>query len=330
MDQTQTICITGGTGFVGRSIIRDLIMAGYRVRALCRDQSKGEQIFPEGQFEDDALTWVSGTLQDTDALNRLVKGCAGCIHLVGIIRETKHQTFDQAHHLGTRAMVDACTREDPEMRYIQMSALGVKNDTQVEYRRTKYLAEQYLKKSSLRWTIFRPGLIHGTDGEFTHMLVDWVRGKAPPFVFLPYFSRWKKNGFGMEAAMVAPIHVEELDQIFVKALSTDEAIGGTYELAGPEHIRFDELLKAVRETLPKGRFNRPAIGIPWRIASLQASIFGAVGLGGVLPFDRGMVVMGAQDAVTSSEEQSRVQEAFGISPTGFSDAFSSYAHLLSV
>ncbi|MCA9303247.1 MAG: NAD(P)H-binding protein [Phycisphaerales bacterium] len=328
MDGTQTICITGGTGFVGRSVIRDLIMAGYRVRALCRDQGKGERIFPDGQFEEDALTWITGTLQDTDALNRLVKGCTGCVHLVGIIRETRHQTFDQAHHLGTRAMVDACSRENPGMRYIQMSALGVRNDPAVEYRCTKYLAEQYLKKSTLRWTIFRPGLIHGTDGEFTHMLVDWVRGKAPPFVFLPYFSRWKQQGFGMEAAMVAPIHVEELDQIFVQALSTDEAIGETFEITGPEQLRFDDMLRFVRETLPKGRFNRPAIGIPWRIAALQASVFGAVGLGGVLPFDKGMAVMGAQDSTTTSEERNRVQEAFGIAPTGFRDGFSSYAHLL--
>jgi NADH dehydrogenase len=328
MDGKQTICITGGTGFVGRSIIRDLIMEGYRVRALTRSVDKAERIFPDGQFEDGALTWITGTLQDTDALNRLVKDCDGCIHLVGIIRETKHQTFDQAHHLGTRAMVDACVRENPEMRYIQMSALGVKNDAQVEYRRTKYLAEQYLKKSSLRWTIFRPGLIHGTDGEFTAMLVDWVRGKAPPFVFLPYFSRWKHEGFGMEAALVAPIHVEELDQIFVRALSNDDAIHETYELAGAEQLRFDEMLRFVRETLPNGRFNRPTTGIPWRVAAVQASVFGAIGLGAVLPFDKGMAVMGAQDSVTTSEEQQRVIDAFGISAAGFSDAFASYAHLL--
>jgi len=329
MDETQTICITGGTGFVGRSIIRELVLRGYRVRALCRDASKAERIFPDGQLSPDALEWITGTLQDTDALNRLVRGCSGCIHLVGIIRETAHQTFDQAHHLGTRAMVDACTRQDPSMRYIQMSALGVKNDAQVEYRRTKHLAEQYLKKSSLRWTILRPGLIHGPKGEFTHMLVDWVRGKAPPFVFLPYFSRWKTSGFGMEAALITPIHVEELDQIFVRALSTDEAIGETYELAGPEQLRFDEMLRFVRETLPKGRISRPAVGLPWRIAALQASVFSAVGLGGVLPFDRGMVVMGSQDSVTADEEQDRVLSAFGIAPTGFRDAFSSYAHTLS-
>src|SRR5436190_342985 len=81
---------------------------------------------------------------------------------------------------GTRNVVDAATAAGVK-RYVHMSALGTRPAAVSEYHRTKYLAEQYVRASSLDWTIFRPSMIHGPGGEFMGMVKKWVAKKAPPF-----------------------------------------------------------------------------------------------------------------------------------------------------
>lgn len=323
--QAQTIAVTGGTGFVGRHIIERLLDEGYRVKVLTRSEDKAHRVLGENAISSGRVGLCDGTLDDPDALRHLVEGCDACIHLVGIIRETKNQTFEKVHVDGTRAIVEACRQHAPAMRYVHMSALGVGPDKRAGYRDSKHRAGQIVQKSGLRWTMVKPGLIHGPDGEFTRMAVDWVRGKAPPYLFLPYFSRWKSDGFGFEAPTVAPVFVEDVARVFVEALGNESSIGGVYEIAGSQRVLFPEMLRIYARHLSPKPKDRPAIGLPWQLAAFQARIARLVGLGGLLPFDEGMAIMGGRDSVS---DNAAVIEDFGFTPSEFEASLQTYADRL--
>ena len=323
--ETQSIAVTGGTGFVGRHIIARLLGEGYRVKALSRSEEKARTVLDASAIDDGRIEICDGTLDDPDALRHLVSGCGACIHLVGIIRETKNQSFEKVHVDGTRAIVEACRQKDPTMRYVHMSALGVGPDKRAGYRDTKHRAGQIAQKSGLRWTIVKPGLIHGYDGEFTEMAVEWVRGKAPPYLFIPYFSRWKDDGFGFEAPHVAPVYVEDVAKVFVDALSNESTIGKTYELTGAEQYAFPEMLRTYAKHLSPEPKHRPALGLPWFVAAFQARLAKLVGLGGLLPFDEGMAIMGGRDSVS---DNASVIADFGFTPEEFEASLQKYADRL--
>lgn len=316
------VAVTGATGFVGRHTVALLLERGYAVRALTRSREKAASVFPPDAIGRGRLELCDGTLDDPDALRHLADGCGACIHLVGIIRETTGQSFSKVHTDGTRAIVEACRQKNPDMRFVHMSALGVGPDKRAGYRDSKHRAAQVVANSPLRWTVIKPGLIHGHDGEFTQMALDWVRGKAPPFLFLPYFSRWKPSGFGFEPPRVAPVFVKDVARVFVDALRLDGTIAKTYDLSGPDPLPFPEMLRTYARNLSPRPRSRPAIGLPWFVAALQARLAGALGLGSLLPFDEGMAIMGGRDAFA---DNGAITRDFGFTPAEFEKSLQTYA-----
>lgn len=325
-DASKTIAVTGSTGFVGQQIVDKLVKSGYRVRALVRATSKAREKFSTEALQNGSIVLKKGTLDDQSSLDALLEGCSACIHLVGIIRETSPiQSFEQVHVQGTRAIVDACIRRDPALRYIHMSALGIGPSTRAGYSDTKFRAEKIVQNSSLGWTIIKPGLIHGPKGEFTQIAADWARGKRAPFVFLPYFSRWKRGGFGFESPTVAPVFVNDVANAFVESISHDNAIGQVYPISGSEDIAFSDMLRMYGEMITPKPIRRPAIGIPWRLAALQARIAALVGAGKYLPFDEGMAIMGGRDSIA---DNTKIQTDLGIEVRGFQETLRQYADQL--
>jgi NADH dehydrogenase len=314
----RTAAVTGATGFVGRAVVRELLDHGWAVRALVRDEAKAKKVLSES----DRLTFVRGDVLDDASLDRLMQGVTDSVHLVGIIREAGgQQTFENMHHQATRRVVAAAERASggTPLRHVQMSALGVGDGSTIPYQATKRLGEKAVEASGLRWTIFRPGLIHGPEGEFTNMAADWVRGKAAPFVFIPYFvPGWLPGGHG---ALVAPVRVEEVAAMFRTALQREEAIGRTYDLAGPDALAFDDMLRLYRDTVP-GAKRIPLIGVPGKFAALQARLFGMIGLGRLLPFDEGMARMAMEESVS---ECARARADLGFDPQPFTDSLAAYA-----
>lgn len=316
---TGSAAVTGATGFVGRYIVRELLVRGWDVRALVRDEAKARAVLPEAA----GLTLVKGDACDDDALDRLLVGCDTSIHLVGIIRENgPDQTFQRLHTEATERVVRAAeragaSRSEP-LRHIQMSALGVRDGDTIPYRRTKRLGERAVEASALRWTIFRPGLIHGPDGELTRMIASWVRGSIPPWLFVPYFTPgWNPT---MPGAPVAPVFVGDVATVFCDAIARDGAVGRTYDLAGPEALAFDAMLRVYRDAVP-GAKKLPIIGVPGPIAAMNARLADAIGLARLLPFDEGMARMAVEPSVS---ECTLARADLGFDPAPFTDALRTY------
>ena len=227
-------------------------------------------------------------------------GCEAVIHLVGIIRETRRSgSFWEVHVEGTRQVVAAARRAGVR-RFVHMSALGTRPKAVARYHQSKWRGEEAVRQGGaetaggLDWTIFRPSLIHGPDGEFTQMLRKWVLSKAPPYFFMPYFG----GGFWGQShpRRVQPVYVADVAAVFVDALSTPAARGKTYDLPGPTSYTWPELLRVASAVFQAG----PPIlvlGIPAWLAGVMARIAG----GRALPFTRDQVIMSREDNVGDLE-----------------------------
>lgn len=323
------VAVAGGTGFVGRHLIAELLSRGCRVRTTARDLPKAHAVLGE---HDHLEIIEADILGDATAREAWAKDADAAANLIGIIRETGGtQTFDRAHRAAARSIVR--TLEDSGVhRYLHMSALGVRSGGVCEYQRSKWDAEQTVRKSDLDWTIFRPGMIHGPDGEFMQMVRDWAQGKAAPWFFLPYFLRPVKPRFDdgkpvptvVESPVVEPVYVGDVAATFADVLSTPTSIQEVYQLVGPERLNWPELLTAISEALPLTRHLKP-VGIPGHAAAAAAVKAKFLGMGDLLPFDYGMAMMGMEDSVA---ETIKARAQLGYSPRPFRPLLQDYASTL--
>ncbi len=274
----KRIFVTGGSGFVGASVLAELVKAGYAVNAL----SNRRTIRANGD-----VRTIKGDLFDAAALDAGMKDCDGIIHLVGIIMENPSAgvTFERIHVQGTRAVVDAAKRNGIR-RYVHMSALGTRRDAVSEYHKTKFQAEEYVRASGLDFTILQPSLIHGPGGDFMKMEAMWARGKAPgPLFFqpfMPYFG-------GSSAGLLQPVYVGDVARAFVEALRLPATIGKTYGLAGPDQITWPQMHEIVARAVVGHR--RWVAAIPLPVANLLVNL----GIAPTLGFNRDQLLMSQEN-----------------------------------
>lgn len=331
MSSGTTIAVTGASGFVGRRVVRALLERGHTVRALVRELASAKGAF--GSPMPAGVELVTGDVCDPAALDELVRGAQACIHLVGIIREergedpARPQSFERMHVHATQAVIDACKRATIS-RYLHMSALGVGPEGKAKYQQTKWEAEQIVRRSGLAWTIFRPSLIHGHDGEFMQMMSDVVAGEVAPYVFAPYFARMRVDfsvpmgAVWFEPAMVQPVAVEDVAASFCAALERPETAGEIYNLVGSEALNWQELTEFLRDTLPGGKKNMGTWYVPGAHAAMIARCAGKLGMGSLLPFDEGQALMATQD---TSADPSKMTHDLGITPRPFRAGVRGYA-----
>ncbi len=255
------IFLTGVTGYVGRQVVRDLVKAGYAVVALVRKGS--EPKLPEGIAESIAV--VNGDIQKPESYRDALQSCDAIINLPGLLREfpNKGITFEGVHFLGTKFLVDEAHKLGTT-RFIQMSALGVRQGARPKYQETKFRAEEYLKASGLRWTIFRPSLMFGNEREgFVNFMsvVRYLLGMAP-FV-VPVLGNGKYR--------FQPVALQNVSEGFVKALTNDGSVGKTYDVAGPDRFTHNELLDIVAYVVGKDKIK---IHQPMFLMKMMASMFG--------------------------------------------------------
>ena len=153
----MNVFLTGGTGFVGRHTLRELIRQGHAVRCLARKKT------PSLAALSARVEQVVGSITDPDALRGSMDGCDAVVHLVGIIRENPARgvTFDALHFGGTKTVADEA-RNAGVSRFVHMSANGARPDGVSAYQTSKWRAEEYVRGAGFaHWTIFRPSLIFG-------------------------------------------------------------------------------------------------------------------------------------------------------------------------
>jgi len=249
------VFVTGGTGFVGREILRQLVAAKHTVRALVRKGSEDKLAVLAN------VEVHTGDVTDTGCLAGALAGCDAVIHLVGIIRAfpSRGITFQKMHVDATENVLAAAVQQGVR-RFLHMSSNGTRERGTTDYHRTKWQAEELVRNSGLEWTILRPSLIFGPGSEFVKMLAELIR-RVP---VVPVIGDGKYR--------MQPVAVGQVAATFVKALSMPETIGKTYLLGGGESYSYDEILDLTAVAMGKGtaaKIHQPLFMIKPMIKILQ-------------------------------------------------------------
>ncbi len=315
----ENVMVTGATGFVGRSVVRELLARGFKPVCVVRSPDRLYRQHPD--VDPQRLVAITGSLSDRRALRQAADMSQAVIHLVGIIieRRLKGRTFERVHVRGTRAVVDATTSARVS-RFIHMSALGTRADAVSAYHRTKWQAEECVRASGLDWTIFRPSLIHGPGGEFMRLIKTFVCGLAPPFI--PYFG----NG----QARVQPVSVKDIAHCVVESLFRSQTIGQVVPMGGTRPFTWLELYDTCRRLMPRSKNWKPYAPLPVPIAKLAALVSAppmaiaelVVPSLGMFRFDGGQVDMATEDSVC---DPAIAEGLFNIKMRSFEDELAAYA-----
>lgn len=299
------VALTGSTGFVGRHVLMQLVKQGHTVRALVRDRAKLNN-------SDGRVVVIEGDLFDESATRELVAGADAVIHLVGIIMEkpSAGQTFARVHVEATRNLLAAAKATGQIHKWVQMSALGTRPAAVSMYHRTKWEGEELVRASGLDFTIFRPSIIHGHDGEFMRMVRDFWCKMFPPFV--PYFGAGPLGTKG--AGKLQPVHVDDVATLFVEALTNAKAKNETYPLGGPEAMTWPALYATVGKYLPQAR-RKKIVAVPVWYAKLIAGL-------PLVPFNADQVIMSQEESTCST---AKVVNDFGITLQPFEETVKEYA-----
>jgi nucleoside-diphosphate-sugar epimerase len=235
--------------------------AGHFVVGLSRKKPVGPRKNREAVYFDKVEVGDRSTLP-ADAF----ESAEVVIHLVGIIQEKgKNQTFQRIHVEGTRNVLNAARAANSVKHFIYVSAIGSTIDAPAEYSRTKSSAEQLVRDSGAPFTILRPSIILGPDGEFVQQMGDLVlHGGLPlpiPFPFVPVPGNGK-NKF-------QPIFVGNLTQCIVNAMTFPEAMNQMIEVGGASEVSFDQLLEAFARKL---NVRKPLLHVPLPLMMMVAPL----------------------------------------------------------
>lgn len=251
----HTICVLGGTGFVGRHLVNLLAADGHQVRVPSRHRERHREllVLPTVQV-------IEANIHDTAALSEVVAGCDTVINLVAILNESRHANFRAVHVALPRQIAAAC-RERGVKRLLHMSALNADaKQGASRYLRSKGEGEDLVHAAadeSLQVASFRPSVIFGPGDHLFNQFAGLLK-KAPGILPLP-----------CPDARFAPVYVGDIVRVFSNALDNKASYGNRYDLCGPRVYTMRELMAYTAQVLG---VKRDIVGLPDGVARLQARL----------------------------------------------------------
>ncbi|MBX6424517.1 MAG: complex I NDUFA9 subunit family protein [Variibacter sp.] len=247
------VTVFGGSGFLGRHIVRALARRDFRVRAAVRRPDLAGHLQPLGRVGQ--IHAVQANVRYPASIEAAMRDAAVVINLVGVLFERGRQSFSAVHAEGAEAIARAAAAQGA--RLIHVSALGADFDSPSLYARTKAQGEAAVRAAAPDAVIFRPSVVFGPEDDFFNRFAAMARISP----FLPLVGGGKTR--------FQPVFVGDVAEAVARAAEGQAKPGTTYELGGPEVKTFKELMEFVLETVQRRRLLVP---IPFALASLGASI----------------------------------------------------------
>jgi uncharacterized protein YbjT (DUF2867 family) len=247
----RLITIFGGSGFLGRNLVRALCKRGYRIRVAVRRPDLAFHLQPLGRVGQ--VHAVQANLRYPASVSTAVQGADVVINLVGILFERGKQRFDAVHAEGARCIAQAAAAGGARM--IHVSALGTDENSPAHYARTKALAEQAVRAAVPSAMVFRPSILFGQEDNFFNQFAAMAR-LAPALPLI---------GGGL--TRFQPVFVGDVAEAIARAVDGTVRDGTIYELGGPEVRTFRELMEFVLTVTERRRLLLP---LPFRVAELMA------------------------------------------------------------
>lgn len=263
MLRDEMITVFGGSGFVGRYVVRALAKRGYRIRVATRRPHLAGDLKVMGVVGQIQL--VQANIRVESSVARAVEGADAVVNLIGVLSESGRQTFSRLHAMGAKTVAEAAKKAGAS-RLIHVSAIGADAGSDSRYAKSKAEGEAFVAKAFKGATIVRPSIIFGSEDAFFNRFASMAR-------FVPALPL-----IGGGETKFQPVFVSDVADAIANALAEPTTAGRVYELGGPRVYTFKELMDFILKTIDRPRFLVP---LPFPIA-------GIMGLGGemfgALPF----------------------------------------------
>jgi NADH dehydrogenase len=298
---SKRVTVFGGSGFLGREIVKFLAAEGMNVRVGVRHPERAsflERFGQSGQVE-----LVHADVWDESAVAQAVKQSASVVNTVGHYVERGRATFDAVHGQGALNVARQAGEAGVE-RLVHISGLGADATSDSPYVRARGIGEVLVKKAFGGVTVLRPSVMFGPDDAFFNTLAGIAR-QTPVFPL-----------FGMGGTYLQPVYVRNVAEACVRVLANPSTRGKTYELGGPRVYTYKTLVQMVLAQVDRRRILAPVPFFVWdTLAALMAFLPNP-------PLTRDQVTLMKRDNVVERKEM-RLQD-LGINPVPVEEILPTY------
>jgi NADH dehydrogenase len=299
------VTVFGGSGFVGRHVVRALAKQHYRVRVAVRRPELAGYLQPLGRVGQ--IHAVQANVRHAGSVATAVRDADVVVNLVGILYQQGRQRFDAVQREGAETVARAAALHGA--RLVHMSAIGADANSGSLYARSKAAGEQAALAAVPGATIIRPSIVFGPEDDFFNKFASLAR-------FMPALPL-----IGGGKTRFQPVFAGDVAAAVAAAVAGETRPGATYELGGTEVLSFRELMRFVLATIDRRRLLLP---IPFGLAKLQATLLQL--LPGPPLLTRDQVELLKRDSVVSdaAKDEGRTLAGLGIEPTSMQAIVPSY------
>ena len=247
------ITVYGGSGFLGRHVVRALAKRDYRIRVAVRRPELANFLQPLGRVGQ--IHAVQASLRHAPSVEAAARDAQVLVNLVGILGESGRQRFDAVHTYGAEQVALAASAHGARM--VHVSAIGADENSPAHYARSKAAAERLVLAAQPQAVILRPSILFGPEDDFFNRFASLAR-MSP---ILPLI--------GGGQTLFQPVFVGDVAKAIADAVDGTLAAGTVYELGGPDTRSFKQLMQYVLATIERKRLLVP---VPFFAARLKAMV----------------------------------------------------------
>lgn len=293
MDKQNVIVVFGGTGYLGKRIVKLLVEQGLQVRVAVRNPDTS--LFKASEH---AVELVRADVTDPESVRTAMEGCDGAVNSVGLYIEKGAITFQAVHVDGARNVARESAARG--IRLIHVSGIGVDPDSPSSYVAARARGDDAVLEEDPNATLLRPSVLFGHGDPLLGSLVSMTR-------FLPVIPL-----FGSGSARMQPVHVDDVALAVSNCLSDEASRAKVFELGGPDVFSYRELLETVASHMDRKRLYLPIPFVFWNLIAALGSILPNP------PLTRDQVALMQDDSIVGTGQKSFSE--LGITPAPLSES----------
>jgi NADH dehydrogenase len=303
------VTIFGGSGFLGRHVVRALAKRDYRIRVAVRRPELAGHLQPLGRVGQ--INAVQANLRFPASVQAAMRGSTLAINLVGILSERRRQTFDAVQTIGAGTVAHAAAEHAAQ--FIHVSAIGADEQSPSHYARSKALGERQVLAARPGATIVRPSIMFGPEDDFFNRFGSLAR-------FAPALPLIGGGRTALQPVFVGDVAAAIAELVDGKLIHDHPRAGEIYEFGGPDIRSFKELMEYTLATIERHRL---LVSLPFAIAKLQASVLQFLPKPPLTP---DQVELLRSDNIVSEQavRDQRTLDGLGITPTSIQAVVPSY------
>ena len=278
--KNQICTILGGSGMIGRNLVRNLTKKNYRCIISTRNTFQAG--FLKTQATPGAIELIEWNPSNFAGIKEAINNSDIVINLIGILYETNKQKFYNIHSGIPEAVSKICSEADVK-KFIHVSAIGASENSKSLYQKSKYQGEVKALNNFKRTVIVRPSVVCGTEDNFTNLFSKLSFLPIIPVVGINYKFQ--------------PILVTDVVDAIMQAIEIKGNEGKIYEIGGPKVISFGDMVKSILKTINKKRF---VVEMPMSLAKLQSTITDLLPIPPILTKDQCEILSEADNIVSNN------------------------------